>query len=46
MENLVPLTLIPHYSSSERFALIHNGIIENYAALKDKLQAKGYTFKK
>ena len=35
----------PHYSSSERFALIHNGIIENYAALKDKLQAKGYTFK-
>ena len=35
----------PHYSSSERLALIHNGIIENYAVLKDKLQAKGYTFK-
>lgn len=35
----------PHYSSSETLALIHNGIIENYAALKTKLQAKGYTFK-
>ena len=35
----------PHYSSSERLALIHNGIIENYTVLKDKLQAKGYTFK-
>ena len=31
----------PHYSSSERLALIHNGIIENYAVLKEKLQAKG-----
>ncbi|MDR0962321.1 MAG: glutamine--fructose-6-phosphate transaminase (isomerizing) [Mediterranea sp.] len=35
----------PHYSSSERLALIHNGIIENYAVLKEKLQAQGYTFK-
>lgn len=35
----------PHYSSSERLALIHNGIIENYAVLKEKLQAKGYSFK-
>ena len=35
----------PHYSSSEKLALIHNGIIENYAALKEKLQAKGYVFK-
>ena len=35
----------PHYSSSEKLALIHNGIIENYAILKEKLQAKGYTFK-
>lgn len=35
----------PHYSSSQRLALIHNGIIENYATLKEKLQAKGYTFK-
>ena len=35
----------PHYSSSENLALIHNGIIENYAVLKEKLQAQGYTFK-
>lgn len=35
----------PHYSSSETLALIHNGIIENYAILKEQLQAKGYTFK-
>ncbi|MBT9913612.1 glutamine--fructose-6-phosphate transaminase (isomerizing) [Bacteroides salyersiae] len=35
----------PHYSSSENLALIHNGIIENYAVLKEKLHAKGYTFK-
>ena len=34
----------PHYSSSKRLALIHNGIIENYAVLKEKLQTKGYTF--
>ena len=35
----------PHYSSSENLALIHNGIIENYASLKEKLQEKGYSFK-
>ena len=35
----------PHYSASEKLALIHNGIIENYAVLKEKLMAKGYTFK-
>lgn len=35
----------PHYSSSERLALIHNGIIENYATLKEKLQRKGVVFK-
>lgn len=35
----------PHYSSSEKLALIHNGIIENYTVLKEKLQAKGYVFK-
>ncbi len=35
----------PHYSSSENLALIHNGIIENYATLKEKLQSKGYQFK-
>ncbi|MDR0939075.1 MAG: glutamine--fructose-6-phosphate transaminase (isomerizing) [Mediterranea sp.] len=35
----------PHYSSTEKLALIHNGIIENYAVLKEKLQAKGYMFR-
>ena len=35
----------PHYSSTETLALIHNGIIENYASLKEKLQEKGYEFK-
>jgi glucosamine--fructose-6-phosphate aminotransferase (isomerizing) len=34
----------PHYSSSERFAMIHNGIIENYEVLKKDLQMKGYNF--
>lgn len=34
----------PHYSSSERFAMIHNGIIENYEVLKKDLLQKGYTF--
>lgn len=35
----------PHYSSSQTLALIHNGIIENYAVLKERLCAKGYQFK-
>jgi len=34
----------PHYSQSESLALIHNGIIENYAVLKAQLIANGYTF--
>lgn len=34
----------PHYSQSESLALIHNGIIENYAVIKKQLQQKGYTF--
>ena len=35
----------PHYSQSKNLAIIHNGIIENYAELKEKLMAKGITFK-
>ena len=35
----------PHYSESEELAIIHNGIIENYAVLKQGLQQHGYTFK-
>lgn len=34
----------PHYSQSESLALIHNGIIENYAVLKAELLQKGYKF--
>ncbi|MFR9533781.1 MAG: glutamine--fructose-6-phosphate transaminase (isomerizing) [Rikenellaceae bacterium] len=35
----------PHYSGSGRLAIIHNGIIENYAPLRQNLEGKGYTFK-
>lgn len=34
----------PHYSQSERIALIHNGIIENYSELKEGLLLHGFTF--
>ncbi len=35
----------PHYSSSEKIALIHNGIIENYSPLRQMLIQNGYDFK-
>lgn len=34
----------PHYNAQETIAVVHNGIIENYLPLKDKLISKGYTF--
>jgi len=34
----------PHLSIDGRFALVHNGIIENYGELKEKLEKKGITF--
>ena len=34
----------PHYSESKKLAIIHNGIIENYADIKAKLIAKGVHF--
>ncbi len=34
----------PHYSRSGKLALIHNGIIENYSALKEELANRGYVF--
>ncbi len=34
----------PHYSQSEELAIIHNGIIENYAVLKQGLIENGFTF--
>ena len=34
----------PHSSNSGRLVIVHNGIIENYAQLKELLVGKGYTF--
>ena len=35
----------PHYSQSNNLAIIHNGIIENYAEIKHNLQDKGVKFR-
>ena len=35
----------PHYSNSGDLVIIHNGIIENYDALRKELTKRGYTFK-
>jgi glutamine---fructose-6-phosphate transaminase (isomerizing) len=35
----------PHVSMNGKFILIHNGIIENYARLKERLEHRGVTFK-
>ena len=35
----------PQVSQSGLFAVVHNGIIENYALLRARLTAKGYTFR-
>lgn len=35
----------PHNSGNGKFALVHNGIIENYATLKEELIARGHKFK-
>lgn len=34
----------PHYSESKDFAIIHNGIIENYASIKAELTNRGHHF--
>jgi len=34
----------PHLSTDGGFALVHNGIVENHAAIKKQLKEKGYTF--
>ena len=34
----------PHTSNDGRFAVVHNGIIENYLELRQELMAKGYRF--
>jgi len=34
----------PHYSQTKDIVIIHNGIIENYAAIKEGLKKRGHTF--
>lgn len=34
----------PHYSGSKNLVIIHNGIIENYASLKEELKKRGHVF--
>ncbi len=34
----------PHFNEKETISVVHNGIIENYISLKEKLILKGYTF--
>ena len=34
----------PHMSNDGKFAIVHNGIIENYAVLREELKAKGFVF--
>ncbi len=34
----------PHYSQNKTFAIVHNGIIENYLKLKNELMEKGFKF--
>ena len=34
----------PHLNKDETIAIVHNGIIENYLSIKDKLESEGYEF--
>lgn len=34
----------PHYSKTQNLVMIHNGIIENYASIKEGLKKRGHTF--
>ena len=34
----------PHFSKSKKITLVHNGIIENYEPIKQRLKKRGYTF--
>lgn len=34
----------PHYSRDQKIAVVHNGIIENYQELKDRLASRGFAF--
>ena len=39
-----PSDVNSHPHSTPRVSIVHNGIIENYSVLKERLMAKGYTF--
>ena len=39
-----PSDVNSHPHSTPRVSIVHNGIIENYGVLKERLMAKGYTF--
>ena len=39
-----PVNSHPHMDNSNTFAVVHNGIIENYAELRKDLENKGYNF--
>lgn len=39
-----PSDVNSHPHSTPRVSIVHNGIIENYGVLKERLKAKGYTF--
>src|SRR3989338_3669717 len=41
---VTPANAHPHLSRDGTVAVVHNGIIENYAELKETLKTKGYTF--
>ena len=34
----------PHFNADHSIAVVHNGIIENYRKLKERLESKGYRF--
>lgn len=34
----------PHYSQSQNLVMIHNGIIENYSSIKERLKKRGHSF--
>ena len=35
----------PHFSNSNKLCIVHNGIIENYSTIKQKLIKEGFSFK-
>lgn len=43
--NVTDVNAHPHPSSSGNLAIVHNGIIENYAELKSELEKNGFQFK-